>query len=301
MIGVVANPAAGRGKAARILDSLETEFDRIGWSVTRTTAAGSEAQAAAKYLEQGIDTIVAIGGDGTCSNIVKSILARQSGAALSVIPCGTGNDFAKTLGLLKCTPSEIVALLQTERPRHIDVGRADGNYFINSCGFGFDSSVLQASARVKWLRGNAVYIYSAVKQLFAYRGVNVSVNEMPRGSGKLLMAIVSNGQWLGGAFHIAPRASVIDGLLDVALFGNCGVVERAQLFIGATRGTHLRSESVRHTQSASLTLRFESPPAMEVDGELVYAQSNRVAIECLPRALNVIAAPGAIRSRRTAD
>jgi diacylglycerol kinase (ATP) len=111
---------------------------------------------------------------------------------------------------------------------------------------------------------------------------------------RILMATVSNGQWLGGAFHIAPDASATDGRLDVALIANSGVVERARLFIAATRGTHVGRPSVQQLRTEKITLRFNSPPAMEIDGELRYANSETVTVECIPRALSVIAAPGAL-------
>jgi len=210
---------------------------------------------------------------------------------MAVVPTGTGNDFAKTLGVADYTPEQVVALLALNRPLQMDVGMADGHYFVNSCGFGFDASVLEATQRVRFLKGNAVYIYSALRQLFTYRGLNVSTPGA-RG-GRMLMVTVSNGRHLGGAFLIAPHASVLDGQLDVSLFADCNVVERARIFAGALRGTHLNHPAVRTSRIGSMELTFDTSPAMEVDGELRHATSATVEIKCVPRALSVIAAPGA--------
>jgi len=108
------------------------------------------------------------------------------------------------------------------------------------------------------------------------------------------MLTVSNGRFLGGAFMIAPRATVGDGLLDVCRVHDMTVRRRLQLFARAMRGTHSELAGVSLTQENSLTLRFDSPPLMEVDGELRQAGSSEVTIECVPRALSVVAAPGAI-------
>jgi diacylglycerol kinase (ATP) len=108
------------------------------------------------------------------------------------------------------------------------------------------------------------------------------------------MVTVSNGRYLGGAFKIAPEASVVDGELDVAFFRDSNVVERVRVFAAAFRGTHTGMRSVATERTRSLSLVFDEPPAMEVDGELVRAPSSTVNIACIPRALSVIAAPGAL-------
>jgi diacylglycerol kinase family enzyme len=175
----------------------------------------------------------------------------------------------------------------------MDVGHIEGRTFVNSCGFGFDASVLEATKSVRVLKGDAVYIYSALRQLFTYRGMSVSVDtNRNAGAAKLLMLTLSNGQFLGGAFRIAPNASVVDGELDMALFSDAGLIGRVRIFAGAFRGTHPGLPWVETKRVARMSLRFSAPPMMEVDGELVQAVSSTVKVECLPRALSVIAAPG---------
>jgi diacylglycerol kinase family enzyme len=110
----------------------------------------------------------------------------------------------------------------------------------------------------------------------------------------MLMAVASNGRSLGGAFWIAPTASVIDGKLDFCLFGDANVLGRARRFAAALRGTHLTLPGVTGLKADTLTLTFAEKPAMEMDGELRQATSRIVKIECVPRALSVYAAPGAL-------
>ena len=236
-----------------------------------------------------------VGGDGTCSGVANAILAANSNCKLGVFPCGTGNDFAKTLGVADYAPEQIVSLMQSKTPLLMDVGLAEGRYFLNSSGFGFDASVLQASNRIRFLKGNAVYIYSALTQLFTYRGTEVFVNHVPGlEHGQMLMITVSIGRFLGGAFKIAPRASVLDGKLDVCILGDSNVVRRVRLFLGAMRGTHIGMPSVTTARVEDLALTFAANPYMEMDGELRRARSTTVNLRCVPRALSVVAAPGAI-------
>jgi diacylglycerol kinase family enzyme len=211
-----------------------------------------------------------------------------------MIPCGTGNDFAKTLGVSGYAPEQIATLVGQAQGSRIDVGRADGRYFINSCGFGFDAFVLEATQRVRFLKGDALYIYSALAQLFSYRALDVSIDGALRGKGKnLLMAVASNGRSLGGAFRIAPTASVTDGKLDFCLVSDSNVVGRVRIFAGALRGTHLGLPGVTGVKAESLSLTFADPPLMEMDGELQRATTRTVRIESVPNALTVVAAPGA--------
>lgn len=293
---LLVNPAAGRGRAAGYAAQAKVEFERLGGRhVLETSAAGEEEPLAASAIEGGCRTLVVVGGDGTVARVANTILTRRASCGVAMLPSGTGNDFAKTLGVRHSTPEEILHLVAKNEAAKIDVGFADGRYFLNSCGFGFDASVLEASNRVRFLRGDAVYIYSALTQLFTYRGIDVSVNGAPPVKpGNMLMVTVSNGRYLGGAFAIAPHASVLDGRLDACFFSDAGVVERVRLFAGAMRGTHLEMPAVSSVSVKQLSLTFASKPSMEMDGELRPAGSKSVELKCISRALSVIAAPGAL-------
>jgi diacylglycerol kinase (ATP) len=293
---VIANPAAGRSSARNGLAAMRSEFAAHGVSnVSETAAAGDEERLAAAAIHAGAQTIVAVGGDGTCARIANAILRTGGLCRLAVVPTGTGNDFAKTLGVRTLSVGAIAQLVQSGDSTRIDVGRADNQYFLNSCGFGFDASVLEASYRVRLLKGDAVYIYSALRQLFTYRGIEVAASGVAGVTRKrMLMVTVSNGRWLGGAFKIAPHASVIDGKLDACFLSDSNILERVKLFVGAMRGTHLGMPSVTAASIQQLSLTFASSPSMEVDGELRKARSPTVELKCVPRALSVVAAPGAL-------
>jgi len=293
---LIVNPAAGRGDAKRLLPALRSlfrEFSQVEIDCTR--AAGDEERLAQNAISRGARDIIVVGGDGTCNRVANAILAANSNCRLGVVPCGTGNDFAKTIGVADYGPEAIKGLIQSVVASRIDVGFAEGLYFLNSCGFGFAASVLEATSRVRFLKGQTVYIYSALRQLFTYRGIEVSPNgaEYVKG-GRMLMVTISNGRFLGGAFKIAPHASVLDGKLDACFFSDAGVVARVKLFAGAMRGTHLGMPSVSSASVRELTLTFADKPKMEMDGVLRTARSRTVKLKCIPRALSVVAAPGAL-------
>lgn len=290
------NPAAGRGGVHDKIPHIREAFAARGITdLVETTAAGEEESLAREAINRGATTIVAVGGDGTCSGVANAILRAEVPCRLAVLPRGTGNDFAKTLGVTKHTPEMIAELVVNGREVPIDVGLADGRHFLNSCGFGFDAAVLEASNRVRVFQGDAVYIYAALTKLFTYRGVLVSTLGVAGVEvGEMLMVTVSLGRSLGGAFMIAPTASVLDGKLDVCFFRDAGVIGRARLFAAAMRGTHLSARAVSSAKVERLSLAFGSRPAIEMDGELRVANSKKVELRCLPAALRVLAAPGAL-------
>jgi len=312
-ICLIVNPAAGRGRASRALPRIRRAFAAEGVTDIRlTVAAGDEERLARAALNDGVGTIVAVGGDGTCVRIANVIIASGSSCRLGLVPVGTGNDFAKTVGVLKLSVKAIAALCAGQSVARMDVGRVEGFYFLNSCGFGIDPAVLESTLRTKWLKGDAVYIWTALRKLFTYGGVSVQVSGSrgedgggggngggggggADGSGRartMMMIIVSNGPNLGGAFRIAPEASVCDGQLDVHLFEDASPLRRLRIFIAALRGTHSGMSGVRFERRFSLGLKFDSPQQMEVDGELRAAKSAELLIECIPGALSVVAAPG---------
>jgi YegS/Rv2252/BmrU family lipid kinase len=293
---VIVNPEAGRGRGRRLLDQVRHAFEGSArFRLRETRFQGDEEAIARAEIADGCEIIVAVGGDGTCARVANAIINSGGVCRLAVLPAGTGNDFAKMLGVSRFTPLQIAEVIAGDTATRIDVGFANEYYFLNSCGFGFDASVLEASKSVRFLKGNAVYIYSALTNLFSYRGIEISADGVPGTKGRLmLMVTVSNGRFLGGAFKIAPHASVLDGKLDACFFSDSNVVGRVRLFVGAMRGTHIGMPSVSTASVQHLALTFPTSPVMEMDGELRVARSRTVELTCVPRALAVVAAPGAI-------
>jgi diacylglycerol kinase (ATP) len=293
---VIVNPAAGRGRSPKLFAALNSFFPTGQNSeVLYTERPGDEEHLARLALENGARVLVAVGGDGTCSGVANAILRSGRECRLAVVASGTGNDFAKTLGVVNMSPEQVGALVSSGSGGAIDVGLIEDRYFLNSCGFGFDAAVLEATQRLRFLKGNAVYIYSALRQLLTYRGVAVSLGTGEHAeSRKMLMVTVSNGRFLGGAFRIAPGASVVDAELDACFFGATGIAGRVRSFAGAFRGSHIGLPWVKSERARVFTFRFSEMPMMEVDGELRRARSPTVELRCVPRALSVVAAPGAI-------
>jgi diacylglycerol kinase (ATP) len=289
-VGVIVNPAAGRGRGARMMPEIRAAFAAVGvTAIEATGAAGDERALARRALDRGCTTLVAVGGDGTWSNVAGAILMSGADCRLALLAAGTGNDFAKTVGA-PAGDLAATARLAVEGPdTRIDVGRVENRHFLNIAGFGFDIAVLEDCARITWLRGGALYQVSALRQLFGYRGIEIDVGSArARGPARHLMLIVANAKHFGGSFHIAPQAELADGLLDAVSILDGPPLARLRLFVAASRGTHTSDARVVVEQAPRFTLRFPAPPAYETDGEYRRAASAELEITCVPRALRVV-------------
>lgn len=287
---VIVNPASGRGNGRKAEPGIRAAFSAIGVTAFRETAKrGDEAVLVNRALSEGFSTIVAAGGDGTWSNVGRAILREGAGnrVALALIAAGTGNDLAKSVGAPAADYAATARLVAEGSVSRIDAGRIGGDFFLNSVGFGFDAAVLGTIARMKWLRGSAVYTVAALRQLFTYSGMAVTTADAVIPT-RPMMIIVANGGFLGGAFHIAPTATITDGTLDTVVIGDMPPLERLKLFGAAMKGVHIGNPGVSTIRGSSITLHFESPPACQRDGELDQLSEATVTLSCLPGALTVV-------------
>jgi diacylglycerol kinase (ATP) len=289
---VIVNPASGRGAGTRLLPRLNALFAEHGITDIRTTAApGDEARVVGEAVRDGAETIAVAGGDGTWGKCAVALARLGSPARMAFIANGTGNDFAKNLPTPAADHRAMAALVaHGTREQTVDLGRVDEQWFLNVAGFGFDVEVNVATAdRTGWLRGDAVYIAAALRLLFRYHGFRVTADVFGDEGPRLrMMLIISNGKNFGGAFLIAPSASVDDGLLDFVSVGDVHKLARIPLFARALRGAHLTHPAVGAVRAAAATLTFDAPPRFELDGDLHQATGSIVQVGLIPRALRVL-------------
>ena len=288
---VIVNPAAGRGRGAALLPSIRSAFQAYGVrDVITTSQFRSEQELATEAIARGFTTIVCVGGDGTTGNIANAILHSGTDARLAVIPAGTGNDFAKTLG----TDGESLGMVARRSvgtiTSRVDVGRVEDTFFLNSCGFGFDVAVLQGLGNVRWLRGSAVYIYAALTELLRFRGLHATVEStaLTRKRALHMMVLLANGPFFGGGLPIAPTASMTDGELDAIAVHDAGAFRRVMMLAAVARGRHWAYPEVHIERAAGFSLRFDTAPFYETDGEVHEAKSTSLTVYCVPGALRVV-------------
>ncbi|HEX8724469.1 MAG TPA: diacylglycerol kinase family protein [Gemmatimonadaceae bacterium] len=285
---LIVNPAAGRGRGARLLPGVARAFAAHGITDVRaTTAPGDEARQVRAALDDGVETIAVLGGDGTWSKTAAELARLGAPARLALLAAGTGNDFVKNLPEPSADAEAMARLVAGEGDdRRIDMAVVDDQWFLNVAGFAFDVAVLLRTERMRWLGGTALYAAAALRELLAYPGLHASVDGAPRD--RYLLLAFANGAHFGGAFHVAPGARVDDGLLDAIAIPDIGRLGRPGLLVHAALGTHVRHPRVTCRRAAAFTLQFDEPPVYEADGELRRAAAADVRVEARPGALRVI-------------
>src|SRR5688500_6162949 len=255
-----------------------------------TSAAGDEGRLTEEALARGFRRIVAVGGDGTWSNVGNAIIRSGIDAALGLVPAGTGCDLAKSLGIPAHDVAGCARIARDGISRRIDVGRIEDRYFLNVDGFGFDIDVIEDSWTVRYLGGDLLYLFCALRQLHRFPGfpVSLAVDGEPPARREMLMLVVANARIFGGGFKIAPAADLADGQLDVVTFANMPLLRRMSILGRLLRGTHAGAVEVGTRRGRLIGLQFDAPPAYETDGEWHRAASAALTVESVPAALRVL-------------
>jgi diacylglycerol kinase (ATP) len=298
-IFVVVNPASGKGRGARLVEPvLRALREATGAAIAHavTTRGGDEVAVAQQALSQGYRRLVAVGGDGTWSNVGNAILRSGVDASLGLVAGGTGCDLAKSLDVPAQDVAAAARVVADGRTRTIDVGTVEGRYFLNIVGFGFDIAVIEDTWKVNYLRGAPLYLYCAVRQLYRFPGfpVELAVDGQPGTREELLMLVIANARVFGGGFKVAPRADLGDGQLDLVAFSNMPRRRRFPLMVSLLRGTHESSPEVRTRRAEKFRLRFAGPPTYERDGEWTRAASSELEVGTRRAALRVLVPAGAL-------
>jgi diacylglycerol kinase (ATP) len=271
---VIVNPIAGGGRSARLVPWLR---DRLGSRrdahLEISRSAGDAERLAAVAGTDGFDRIVAVGGDGTIQEVINGVAQVGASASLGIVPVGSGNDLARSLGLPRDPAAAwTVAVGHGERP--VDLLRATGadgrrRLFGSAGGIGFDAQVAAAMAsRAGWQRGRAGYLLTTLAELrrFSNRQVELTVDgvEMTR---QVLFVAIANGEYYGGGMRIAPGAAVDDGMFDLCVVGDVSRITALQQLANLYRGTHVRHPQVEMRRGRSLTIEGDTATLVHLDGE----------------------------------
>ena len=283
----IVNPAAARGKAARVAEKVKKLCDNrnMDYEFIYTNKSGEATDYAAKARDN-FDCVVAIGGDGTINEIVNGLIGGRS--KLGIIPVGSGNDFARALKIsLRVT--DALDILLAMKIRSIDIGKAGDRYFQNGLGIGFDAWVVEETLNVNKLRGKAIYLYSVLKTIYTYNPpeVHIQYNDIIRKE-KFYMITVGNGISLGGGFKLTPNAILDDAMFDLNIVRNLSKREVYQNLLSVFTGKHIYLEQVTTGRTDHLKIQSEEGFAAHVDGELISLHLKSLDIHLIPRALDVV-------------
>ena len=305
---IIANPAAQSGAAREVAERLQRFLSLTG-AGPRFSLVWTERQGHATELAmaaEGYDTVIALGGDGVIHEVVNGLMGRPRDArpALAILPVGSGNDFAQTLGVHDFSGRDFSALMRCRR-RALDMGRirswspADGTgehtveYFDETLSVGVDAAIGLGTASLRkktGLTGAALYTLSGLEQfILRYRDfpMAVSFDGTPAERIRAIVMAVQLGPTYGSGFKICPEADPTDGLLDVCYA--CGPVPRGialPVFLSAKEGHHTGLPPIRNRRCRHAEFTFEGPGyPIQADGECIEAA--RLEVDILPAAIDV--------------
>ncbi|NIK57626.1 YegS/Rv2252/BmrU family lipid kinase [Kribbella shirazensis] len=282
-IALVVNPTSGRGLGARIAPGVRERLAAAGLTVDvhTTTCAEDVGRISAEVVASGADAVVLIGGDGTI-HLGAQVLAN-SGMPFGVIPAGTGNDFARGLGLPLKDPAAAADLVVAGRTRAIDLAVAKDEFITTVVAGGFDSLVNKRANAMTWPKGNARYTVATLAELRTFKALEyvVTVDGDPIETSAMLVA-VGTGPTYGGGLRICADAEIDDGQLDVTIIEPVSRLTLLQMFPKLSKGTHVGHPAVRMLRGRSV--RIESP------GITAYADGEPLG----PLPVDIGIAPGAL-------
>ncbi len=297
----VVNPCAGHGEHAKtIREAVERLPERGDCVLYETKGTGDATDYVRSFCETHAEKLrfIACGGDGTINEVFNGAVGFEN-VSVTCYPCGSGNDFVKCFGG-KDAFLDVGALLRApEQP--LDLLKIGARYCVNICNFGFDTTVAVTMNKVrnkKLLGGKNAYTTGVVKALLTAMKSNctVTADGEALNDGVMLLCTVANGQYVGGAFRCAPRASVSDGLIEVCLVKPISRLRFVKLLGPYTDGLHLDdpqfSDIMVYRRAKRVEIAAEPGFAYSLDGEIIF--SDHFTVEMAPALLRLaVPEPGA--------
>ena len=284
-VALVVNPVSGRRQGERIANDAERLLQVLGHETARIQ--GDDAHHAREQLtkafETGVDIVVVVGGDGALHDVLPVVVGRD--VTVGLLPAGTGNDTARSLGIPVRDPRAATQVLLGGRTRDIDLAQTGRDeYVVTVVASGFDSKVNERANAMTWPRGNMRYNISIVAELREFQPLpfeitldGVTIERMA------MLVAVGNGPSFGGGLRICEGASMDDGLLDVVVINPLSKLKLLRVFPKLYRGTHVTIPEFERHRVREVTL--SSP------GVVAYGDGERLG----PLPMTTTVRPGALR------
>jgi YegS/Rv2252/BmrU family lipid kinase len=282
---LLVNPASGGGRSLKSLPAVIAELDRLGAPHRTVTTRSMEhaAEEAARACAAG-ETVLAVGGDGLLRPVAAAL--KGTDGAVALVPCGRGNDLARVLGIPR-DPAAAARLAVEGGERPIDVASVDGTPYLGIASCGFDSDANRIANEAKLIKGDAVYLYAALRALAAWRPARFEVTvDGTRHAVTGYSVAVGNSRSYGGGMLLLPHAELDDGKLDALLSKDVSKLAFMRELPKVFKGAHLDSPHVEVLKGEVIEVSSERPFVIYADGDPIGATPAVMRVE--PRALRVI-------------
>jgi YegS/Rv2252/BmrU family lipid kinase len=283
---LLVNPASAEGRALEILPTVHATLDSLNARHrTVTTRSIDHAYEEAGRAAEAGETVVALGGDGLLRPLAGAL--KNTDSALAIIPGGRGNDFARVLGIPK-DPAEAARIAVEGEERLLDVADVEGTPYLGIASFGFDSECNRIANETKLVKGNAVYVYSALRVLATWKpaAFKVTVDGERREFSGYSVA-VGNSKVFGGGMYVLPHAELDDGKLDIMLVRDSPRLAYVSGLVKTFKGRHTDSPYVEFLRGEEIEVSSSRPFVIYADGDPIAATPAVMRVE--RRCLRVIA------------
>lgn len=289
LISGTSDKAAIPGLIDQYLDKTHFEYE-----IAVTQYAGHASEIAAKAKDDGVDVVVAIGGDGTVNEVARAIV--HSSTALGIIPCGSGNGLARHL-LLPLNVRKAIEVINRCEIRQLDYGIINDYPFFCTCGMGFDAFVSMKFAEAG-KRGPITYVENVLREGLKYKPETYTIED-DNGTLQYKAFLIScaNASQYGNNAYIAPQASMSDGLMDVIIMEPFDVFEAPQISIEMFSKTLDKNSKIKTFRTRHLHIRRDKPGVIHYDGDPVMTGAD-IDVELKPKGINIIVNTMADRSER---
>ena len=289
LISGTSDKAAIPGLIDQYLDKTQFEYE-----IAVTQYAGHASEIAAKAKDDGVDVVVAIGGDGTVNEVARAIV--HSSTALGIIPCGSGYGLARHL-LLPLNVRKAIEVINRCEIRQLDYGIINDYPFFCTCGMGFDAFVSMKFAEAG-KRGPITYVENVLREGLKYKPETYTIeDESGTLQYKAFLISCANASQYGNNAYIAPQASMSDGLMDVIIMEPFDVFEAPQISIEMFSKTLDKNSKIKTFRTRHLHIRRDKPGVIHYDGDPVMTGAD-IDVELKPKGINIIVNTMADRSER---
>ena len=283
----VVNPISGTQGKKAILKWIDERLDRsiYDYSIVKTEYAGHATQIAANAVQEKVDVVVAIGGDGTINEIARSLVHTDT--ALGIIPCGSGNGLARHLRI-PMEPKAAIDVLNRGVDLCIDYGKINNIPFFCTCGVGFDAFISLKFAD-SGKRGLLTYLENTLHESLTYQPETYEIeNEEGTVKYKAWLIACGNASQYGNDAYIAPQASLTDGLMDVTIMEPFTVLDVPSLSFQLFNKTIDQNSRVKTMRAKKIKIHRVNEGVMHFDGDPLMA-GKELEVEIIPAGLRVIA------------
>ena len=292
----IINPISGTISKSGIPTLIEQVLDKekFSYEIRETEYAGHAEEIAIECKEQGVDVVVAVGGDGTVNEVARGI--TNSNTALGIIPCGSGNGLARHLMLPMDFKKDIDILNHCEI-HDLDYGIINEHAFFCTCGMGFDAFISMKFAKAG-KRGLTTYVENVLKEGLNYKPETYRIeDENGIIINRAFLISCANASQYGNNAYIAPHASMHDGMLDVIIMEPFDALEAPQVAIELLNKTLDKNQKIKTFRTEHIRIHREKPGVIHFDGDPVMADAD-VDIRLIPGGIKVVVNPEADRRKR---